>query len=229
MRWYSRYGRELPWRKTTDPHHILISEIMLNQTTVKTVIPVYQEFLKVFPTIESVAQAPLSEVKELTDPLGYKVRGQWIHAIAQTVVNQYNGTFPNSLDELLQLPGVGRYTAGAILSFAFGQDAPIVDTNVERLVGRYFGVNYKTPGAEIRHQLWALAQAVIPQGQGAVFNQALMDMGALVCTARRPTCLTCPIAHGCQQIGLDVGMAAEGRAAYQPVSYRPSQTPKEDV
>ncbi|WP_242968451.1 A/G-specific adenine glycosylase [Sulfobacillus sp. hq2] len=213
--WYRREGRDLPWRKTMDPYHIVVSEILLHQTTVKTVQPIYEKFLDTFPTIQDLAAAPLEAVKYITDPLGYKVRGSWLHQIAQTVVNDYAGQFPQTLEELLALPGIGRYTAGAVLSFAFGNDAPIVDTNVNRFIGRYFGIEYKRTNAEIQHQLWAVAEAIVPTGQAREFNNALMDMGAMVCTARKPYCLVCPVSQSCIQLQDDGVRAAEERVQYR--------------
>lgn len=217
LEWYRAFGRDLPWRHTRDPYKILVSEILLHQTMVKTVEPVYRRFLDRFPDVFALARAPLAEVKEITDPLGYKVRGQWLWRIARMVVEEMDGQFPDTLEGLLALPGVGRYTAGAVLSFAFGHDAPILDTNVTRLVGRYFGVNDEKPGADTRHRLWALAEAVIPAGLGPEFNQALMDMGALVCTARKPLCLYCPVRAGCAAFG---GEEGPGTAAEERVAYR---------
>ncbi|MBX5466497.1 MAG: A/G-specific adenine glycosylase [Firmicutes bacterium] len=211
--WYRHHGRDLPWRRTRDPYAILVSEILLHQTQVRTVIPVYEQFLRRFPTVAALAAASLAEVKALTDPLGYKVRGQWLHQIARYLMEHHRGEVPGSLPELLRLPGIGRYTAGAVLSFGFGQDAPILDTNVNRLLGRYFGVDWRDSHADTRHRLWALAEAVIPPGQGPTFNQALMDMGALVCTARRPTCLLCPVRGGCLTGG-EVARSAEAPATY---------------
>ncbi len=227
LEWYRREGRDLPWRHTRDPYNILVSEILLHQTTVRSVLPVYQQFLERFPTIEACAEGPLAAIKEITDPLGYKVRGSWIYEICRYIVTECQGVFPDTLDALLALPGVGRYTAGAVLSFAFEQDAPILDTNVNRLVGRFFGVDYRDQRAEIRHELWALAEAVIPLGQGAEFNQALMDMGALVCTAKKPLCLTCPLYRGCAmgQSADDGLRAAETRVRYTP---REKKTPKKE-
>jgi A/G-specific adenine glycosylase len=155
--------------------------------------------LQRFPTVADLAEAPLAEVKAITDPLGYKVRGRWLHEIARYLVVHHGGQVPGSLAELLRLPGIGRYTAGAVLSFGFGVDAPILDTNVNRLLGRYFGLDHRDGRAMTRHRLWALAEAVIPPGEGPTFNQALMDMGAMVCTARNPACLICPVASACAQ------------------------------
>lgn len=217
--WYRQEGRNLPWRHTTDPYHILVSEILLHQTTVKTVEPVYRRFLERFPSVTDLARSSLEEVKAITDPLGYKIRGKWLHDIAGVVANEFDGTFPNSLEELLRLPGVGRYTAGAILSFAYGYDAPILDTNVNRLIGRYFAINYKNPQAEVKHQLWSVAEAIVPSGQAREFNNALMDMGALICTARKPKCLVCPVATGCAMLTIPnqkhANFAAEERVQYR--------------
>ncbi|WP_053959263.1 A/G-specific adenine glycosylase [Sulfobacillus thermosulfidooxidans] len=213
--WYQQEGRDLPWRHTTNPYHILVSEILLHQTTVKTVEPVYRRFLERFPTVTDLANASLAEVKTITDPLGYKIRGQWLHQIAQAVVSQFDGVFPRTLDELLSLPGIGRYTAGAIMSFAFGYDAPILDTNVNRLIGRYFAIDFKDSSAETKHQLWSIAEAIVPPGQAREFNNALMDMGAMVCTARKPKCLICPVAVGCAMLTEQTTLAAEERVQYR--------------
>jgi A/G-specific adenine glycosylase len=197
LAWYEREGRDLPWRKTEDPYAILVSEIMLQQTQVRTVIPYYHRFLEQYPTLEALAAAPLEEVKAITDPLGYKVRGERLKRIAETAVEYYGGTLPATEAELLALPGIGRYTAGAVRSFAFRHDAPILDTNVLRLVVRVFDPPREGGGALLLRRLWALAEAIIPAGKGYLFNQALMDFGAQVCTARRPICLFCPLRPIC--------------------------------
>ncbi|HEY7066087.1 MAG TPA: A/G-specific adenine glycosylase [Chloroflexota bacterium] len=197
LSWYEAEGRDLPWRRTEDPYAILVSEIMLQQTQVRTVLPYYERFLERFPSLAALAAAPLDEVKEITDPLGYKVRGERLKRIAETAVERYGGSLPDSEQELLALPGIGRYTAGAVRSFAFRQDAPILDTNVLRLLVRLFDPPHEGGGAALLRRLWALAEAVIPPGQGYVFNQALMDFGAQVCTARRPICLFCPLRPIC--------------------------------
>lgn len=197
LNWYAAEGRDLPWRKTDDPYAILVSEIMLQQTQVRTVLPFYQQFLERFPSLQALAEAPLPEVKAITDPLGYKVRGERLKLIAETAMERYGGSLPQSEEELLELPGIGRYTAGAVRSFAFGQDAPILDTNVLRVLVRVFAPPREGGPAALLRRLWALAAAVIPAGKGYVFNQALMDFGAQVCTARRPTCLFCPLRPIC--------------------------------
>jgi len=192
LAWYAIHGRDLPWRRTRDPYAILVSEIMLHQTQVRTVIPYYERFLRRYPTVQALARARLAAVKRLTDPLGYKIRGRWLKAIATRVAEDRAGYFPDTLEGLQRLPGIGRYTAGALMSFAFGQDAPILDTNVARLLGRYFAIRPRD-----RSRLWDLAHAVIPRGKAPVFNQALMDVGALLCVARAPRCAACPLQRGC--------------------------------
>ncbi|PSR24119.1 MAG: adenine glycosylase [Sulfobacillus acidophilus] len=213
--WYRQYGRELPWRQTRDPYAVIVSEIMLHQTTVNTVVPVYLRFMEKFPTVFDLASAPLEEVKHITDPLGYKVRGQWLKNIAEVIVTEHEGEWPKTLEGWMALPGVGRYTAGAVLSFAFEQDAAILDTNVRRVLGRYFGIAYRETRAEVVHRLWALAEAIVPKGEAFHFNQALMDFGAMVCTARHPACTICPVVDQCVTVGEGVPeAAAEEVSAY---------------
>jgi A/G-specific adenine glycosylase len=213
LAWYAVEGRDLPWRRTTDPYAILVSEIMLQQTQVRTVVPYYERFLARFPTLADLAAAPLAEVKAITDPLGYKVRGERLKRIAETAMERYGGQLPRDEAALLALPGIGRYTAGALRSFAFGEDAPILDTNVLRLLVRVFAPPREGSGAALLRRLWALAAAVIPPGQGQVFNQALMDFGAQVCTARKPICLFCPLRSICARWNPD----------RTPVRYEPAR------
>lgn len=197
LAWYARSKRDLPWRRTRDPYHILVSEIMLQQTQVDRVIPKYHEFLQKYPTVRALAQADPRDVRRHWYPLGYNIRPLRLHAIARESVARYGGKIPNQMDDLLAMDGVGRYTAGAVLSFAFRKDAPIVDTNVRRVLQRIFGVRGDPAKAPARKRLWALAAEVIPQGKGYVFNQALMDFGATVCTARKPACVICPMQTVC--------------------------------
>ena len=158
-------------------------------------MPVFDAMLNRYPTVEALAQAPLRDVKALTDPLGYKIRGGWLKATAVIVAEERAGYFPRTVDALQELPGVGRYTAGAVMCFAHHLDAPVLDTNVARLLRRYFGIT-AAPSARPA-QLWRLATSVIPKGQGYLINQALIDLGALVCTARAPRCVICPIRRSC--------------------------------
>ena len=194
-RWFDAHGRDLPWRRTRDPYRILVSEIMLHQTQVPRVAEVYGEFLERFPTICHVAEAPLRDVKAVTDPLGYKVRGSWIKRIADDSVEYRDGRLPATNHELMELPGVGRYTAGAIMTFAYDRPTPIVDTNVARVLSRWFAgaLPARDAPATRQHRLWALATAILPQHDGWAFNQGLMDLGAKLCKARRPDCDPCPM------------------------------------
>jgi len=197
LQWYALYGRDLPWRHTSDPYHILVSEMMLHQTQVARVIAKYNEWLAIYPTFEALAAAPLDEVRQLWRPLGYNFRPERLHKIAKLVVNELDSKLPNQLDELMALRGIGRYTAGAILSFAFHQDVPIVDTNVRRLIARIFGIGGNPARVAVERRIWQLAEEMIPAGKAHVFNQALIDFGALVCTARDPACSSCFINEMC--------------------------------
>jgi A/G-specific adenine glycosylase len=171
---------------------------MLQQTQVDRVIPKYHEFLRRYPTLKALARARVSELRKVWYPLGYNIRPIRLRNIARRVVTHHAGRIPNSYEGLLAMDGVGRYTAGAVLSFAFNQDAPILDTNVERLLRRYFGLDRTRNGSLGRRQLWELARAVIPPGQAYQINQAMMDFGALICTARRPKCPTCALRRSCR-------------------------------
>ena len=206
-RWFRAHGRDLPWRHTRDPYRILVSEIMLHQTQVPRVTGVYQEFLDRFPTIHHVAEAPLHDVKAITDPLGYKVRGTWIKRIADSTVAYRAGELPATNDELMALPGVGRYTAGAVMTFAYGVPSPILDTNVARVLERWFAgaLLDGEPAARRRQRLWALAAAILPRGDGWSINQGLMDFGAQICTARNPDCTRCPMRRRCHAVRADSG------------------------
>jgi len=191
LRWYTQHGRDLPWRHTRDPYRILVSEVMLHQTQVDRVIPKYHEWLAAYPTFEALAAAPLGEIEKLWRPLGYNYRPERLQQIAKYVVNELDGELPSTFETLIALPGIGPYTAGAILSFAFHQDAAIVDTNIRRLIQRLFGVHGNPDGAAVRRRIWHLAETLIPHGKAFIFNQALIDFGALICTARRPLCPNC--------------------------------------
>jgi A/G-specific adenine glycosylase len=196
LNWYKEHGRDLPWRKTSDPYKILVSEVMLQQTQVDRVIPKYHEFLERYPSFEALADARPNEVKKTWYPLGYNVRPLRLHSIACETVARYGGELPSDHNELLSFKGIGRYTAGAIRSFAFNEDAPILDTNVMRVLHRVF-VGTGDPKSR-KNLLWALSEALIPKGKGYDFNQALMDFGATVCTARDPYCLLCPMKDVCK-------------------------------
>jgi len=201
LKWYEKHGRDLPWRKTSDPYHILISEVMLQQTQVDRVIPKYHEFLGRYPSFEELADAPVSDVKKTWYPLGYNIRPERLHSIACETVERYGGHLPSDADELLSFKGIGRYTAGAIRSFAFNEDAPILDTNVIRVLHRVFMAKGDPKTQKAR--LWQLSEALIPSGKGYDFNQAMMDFGATCCTARNPSCRRCPMKSFCKTYPFD--------------------------
>ncbi len=202
--WYERVGRKLPWRETNDPYAILVSEMMLQQTQVDRVLPKYREFLGRFPTLAALAEAPTAEVIRAWAPLGYNMRAVRLQAIARQVVAEYQGQIPASVSELLKLKGVGRYTAGAIACFAHQQQVATVDTNIRRVLHRLF-VGIEKPEAPARDDdAWNLAEAALPAGEAYRWNQALMDLGATVCTATTPACETCPMQVLCcayQEVG----------------------------
>jgi A/G-specific adenine glycosylase len=190
--WYFRYGRDLPWRRTTDAYAILVSEVMLQQTQVERVTDYFQRFLQRFPTVTALAAAPLEAVLEAWQGLGYYQRARHLHQAAQHIVERHQGVFPDTFDEVAALPGVGRYTAGAVLCFAFGKRYPILDTNVQRVLERVFVRRQATRASAHHKRLWRLAEDVLPAGTDAwVINQAMMDLGATVCTARTPHCTVC--------------------------------------
>jgi A/G-specific adenine glycosylase len=195
--WYRRHGRDLPWRRTTDPYHILVSEVMLQQTQVDRVLPKYHEWLERYPTFEALAAAPEGDVSQTWRPLGYNVRPRRLHAIARESVERYGGTLPSDEATLRSFKGIGAYTAGAVLSFAFGQRAAILDTNVARVLFRVFVGRGDVKAHAMRRHLWDVSRTVLPMRHVFDFNQALMDFGATVCTARKPKCLVCPMQDGC--------------------------------
>jgi A/G-specific adenine glycosylase len=195
--WYRRHQRELPWRRTADPYHILVSEIMLQQTQVDRVIPKYHEFLTRYPTLECLAEAETADVKRTWYPLGYNVRPLNLQGIARETLARYDGRLPDDGDALRSMRGIGRYTAGAILSFAYRQDAALVDTNVRRVLGRVFLGPRRLRRLRGDKVIWALAEALVPPKKAYDYNQALMDFGATWCTARAPRCPRCPMKSFC--------------------------------
>ncbi|MFL5355151.1 A/G-specific adenine glycosylase [Archangium sp.] len=195
--WYDRQKRDLPWRRTRDPYAIWLSEVMLQQTQVATVIPYWERFLQRFPTVEALAAAPLPDVLAAWRGLGYYSRARNLHRAAQEVVARFGGKLPSTAAELLCLPGFGRYTAGAVASIAFGEPAPLVDGNVARVLSRLFEVE-GPPGDRAREaRLWALATGLVPGERPGDFNQALMEHGATVCRPDSPLCLLCPVREEC--------------------------------
>jgi len=206
LAWYRRSRRDLPWRRTRNPYHVLVSEIMLQQTQVARVVPKYREWLTRYPSIEALARAGAREVREAWYPLGYNARPLRLRDIARAALRRHRGRIPQTREELLALKGIGPYTAGAVLSFAFGRDEPVLDTNVRRVLRRVFLGEAARPADRA---LWDLAAALLPRGRAYDFNQALMDLGATVCTARRPGCRACPLARLCVSYPLAAGAAPQ--------------------
>lgn len=199
LEWYDSARRKLPWRAsadiTPDPYHVWLSEIMLQQTTVKAVAPYYARFLKKWPTIEALAAADLEDVLSAWAGLGYYARARNLHACAKAVANEHGGQFPHTENELLRLPGIGPYTAAAIAAIAFDQRATVVDGNVERVLARYFAVETPLPAAKKR--LREHAETLTPSRRPGDFAQAMMDLGATICTPRTPECASCPLEQDC--------------------------------
>ena len=196
LAWYRKSARDLPWRKTSDPYKIWISEVMLQQTTVAAATPYYDRWLKKFPNIESVATAPLQTILKAWQGLGYYSRARNIHATAKIITKEYAGIFPDKKEHLRKLPGLGPYTVGAVLSIAFDQREPIIDANVRRVVMRQLKIMGKATPEHDKEILGFLLN-VMPQKDNRSFNQALMELGALVCRSKSPTCLTCPVRQSC--------------------------------
>jgi A/G-specific adenine glycosylase len=198
LRWFRHHGRDLPWRRTRDPYHIVVSEFMLQQTQVSRVVGYYGRFLQRYPTIQSLASASPRTVRESWEGLGYYRRAANLHRLARAVVRELDGRIPSDPAELRRLPGVGRYTAGAVATFAFERSTAAVDTNVARVLQRVF--HPRLQGPTVNRKLWSTAEQIVPrQGRTAwSFNQALMELGALVCTAREARCGICPVQAVCK-------------------------------
>lgn len=199
LAWYQIYGRKnLPWQQDKTAYRVWVSEIMLQQTQVATVIPYYHQFMQRFPTVEDLAQASQDEVLHLWTGLGYYARARNLHKAAQQIVNQYNAQFPQELSALNALPGIGRSTAAAILSSVYDLPHAILDGNVKRVLARCFAITGWSGHKKVEQQLWHYAEQHTPNQQVADYNQAMMDMGALICTRTKPKCTICPIAAFCQ-------------------------------
>lgn len=196
--WYQRYGRKtLPWQLEKTPYKVWLSEVMLQQTQVATVIPYFQRFMEKFPDVSALAAAPLDEVLHLWTGLGYYARARNLHKAAQAVVELHGGEFPTTFDEVAALPGIGRSTAGAILSLSLGQHFPILDGNVKRVLARCYAIAGWPGEKKVENRLWQLSEQVTPASGVEQFNQAMMDLGAMVCTRSKPKCGLCPLSGGC--------------------------------
>lgn len=207
LSWYSRHGRELPWRNISNPYRILLSEVMLQQTQVSRVLVKYGEFLQRFPTLRKLAESKQSSVVIAWRGMGYNARAVRLHRLAKTILREYGGRFPRAHEEILALPGIGMYTANAVLSSAFRKHTPIVDVNVRRVLSRLFWPMKTTGTLKPEKAIWQLAYAVLPVGKSYHWNQALMDLGATICTARAPHCNECPVSRHCKSRD---GMARDG-------------------
>lgn len=208
LAWYHQQGRDLPWRHTRDPYAIWVSEIMLQQTQVKTVLPYYHRWLQQFPTLMVLAQADQQTVLKAWEGLGYYARARNLHRAAQIVATEYSGRVPSAYEDIITLPGIGRTTAGGILSAAFNQPLPILDGNVKRILSRLIAL--RQPPSKALNNLWQISETILPVDNPRDFNQALMDLGATLCTRHRPVCLLCPWQSICaaynQNVQLEIPM-----------------------
>jgi len=197
LAWYAKHKRDLPWRKSSNPYRVWVSEVMLQQTQVETVKPYFQRFMKAFPTVKKLAAANEQEVLRLWEGLGYYRRARGLHAAAQQIVSEHSGRFPHDVAALQTLPGIGRYTAGAIVSIAYDQRAPILEANTIRLFARLIGYREDPTKSAGQKVLWQTAEEVLPRKEIANFNQGLMELGSLVCQPANPQCDQCPVATLC--------------------------------
>lgn len=221
IQWFRYAQRDLPWRRSYDAYGVWISEIMLQQTQVRTVLPYFERWMRRFPDIRSVAEASEEEILKLWEGLGYYSRARSIHKTAQLLMRDHLGELPRDHSALLKLPGIGRYTAGAIMSVAFNEDYPLVDGNVERVLTRIFDIDTPPGEAATKRAVWQIAERLMVSGQARQFNQAMMELGALVCLPKKPLCPECPIQGECASL-------QAGTTARRPVpAQRRSPTPIE--
>ena len=222
LAWYDQHAATLPWRENQDAYRVWLSEIMLQQTQVETVIPYFARFLAAFPTVHTLALARLDDVLKLWEGLGYYSRARNLHQAAQRVSQDFEGEFPQSVDGLLLLPGIGRYTAGAIASIAFGQAAPLLDGNVIRVFARLTDLEADVTLPAVKESLWKLADEWLDRTRPGDYNQALMELGRVVCKPRSPLCVSCPVSQHCKAF-------SKGTQNQRPVKKRKAATPHYDV
>ncbi len=196
--WYHGNGRRLPWRTTKDPYRIWVSEIMLQQTRVTTALAFYEQFIHTFPSVRDLAEADQHAVLKQWEGMGYYARARNLHRSAQLIMIRHGGMVPQRMEDLLSLPGIGRSTAGAILTFAYGERAPILDGNIRRLLCRLYALQAGPTQPEAAHLLWQLAETILPDQETGPFNQGLMDIGALLCLPKKPHCRECPLSSLCR-------------------------------
>ncbi len=217
LAWFDRHARQLPWRGTSDLYRIWISEVMLQQTQVATVVPYYQRFLAAFPDVKTLAAAPEQQVLKLWEGLGYYRRARQLHAAAQTIVAEHDGVYPQTIEDVRALAGIGRYTAGAILSIGLDQRLPILEANTVRLLSRLAAFRGDTASTAGQKFLWRAAEKLLPVNRCGSFNQALMELGSELCTPKAPACDCCPLARLCPT--RELGLQAEIPAAKKPKQY----------
>ncbi len=221
LHWFDQHGRShLPWQHNRTPYRVWVSEIMLQQTQVMTVIPFYKRFMAAMPTVRDLAEAPEDTVLHLWTGLGYYARARNLHRSAKTICADYGGRLPDSLDDLESLPGIGRSTAGAILSLAMSGRAPILDGNVKRVLARYYAIEGWPGQRTVSDQLWALAEHNTPHHRVADYTQAMMDLGATCCKRTQPTCPTCPLQTDCRALATQSQTAFPGRKPHKPTPSR---------
>ncbi len=197
LAWFDRHQRDLPWRKERTPYRIWVSEIMLQQTQVATVIDYYLRFMKAFPDVQSLARAKESRVLKLWEGLGYYRRARQLHAAAKVICEKHGGVFPETVEDVLALPGVGRYTAGAVLSISLDQRLPILEGNTQRLFARLMLLEEDPKASASQRAMWSFSESLLPRKRCGDFNQALMELGSLICQPKSPGCLLCPVANHC--------------------------------
>lgn len=222
LAWWDHDHMELPWRQTKDPYAIWVSEIMLQQTQIATVIPYYERWMARFPTVKALAAASLDEVLKLWEGLGYYSRARNLHTAVQTVASEYDGKIPQTAAQLIKLKGVGRYTAGAIASIAFDEAVPILDGNIIRVLSRYFDIEADVTLTKTRNQLWQRAASLVPDERPGDYNQALMELGQRLCLPKNPACLLCPLKQKCLA-------RKRGTQLDRPVKPARKKTPHYDV
>ena len=217
LHWFDQHGRShLPWQHNRTPYRVWVSEIMLQQTQVSTAIPFYERFMAAMPTVRDLAKAPEDTVLHLWTGLGYYARARNLHRSAKLICTDYDGRFPDNLDDLISLPGIGRSTAGAILCLAMGGRAPILDGNVKRVLARYYAVEGWPGQRAVSDQLWALAERNTPHKRVADYTQAIMDLGATCCKRTQPSCTTCPVQTKCRALATQSQAAFPGRKPQKP-------------
>jgi A/G-specific adenine glycosylase len=220
LRWYAARRRSLPWRTDPQPYAVWVAEIMAQQTRLDSMLPYYRRWLRRFPSVRSLARASEQAVLSMWEGLGYYSRARNLRRAAQIVVKDHHGKLPSSVEELRCLPGIGAYTAGAIASVAFGVDAPAVDGNAVRVLARLFNVTLPASSAAAQKEFWRLAALHLPAGRAADYNQALMDLGAQVCTPRQPRCAACPLRRECRAAALGIQEQRPVRSAAKVAPHR---------